>query len=96
MFRQTIDWVYTGAVVASDFSTGVFDVCGAGFWLSGKWRQTGVAVVCSQTWPGDLSLLGIPKWAGIPCWTTVYACGRSYRSFSSWWIGWSEVLEIRD
>ena len=36
------------------FSIGVSDCFRAGFWLPGKWRWTWVAVVCSQTWPGDL------------------------------------------
>ena len=43
-----------------------------------------------------LSLPGIAQWTGIHCTTTVHCLGRSCRSFSSWWISWSKVLEIRD
>ena len=38
----------------------------------------------------------IPQWAGIHWRATVHSCGRSCRSFCSWWIGWWEVSEIRD
>ena len=36
------------------FSIDTFDCFRVGFWPPGKWRWTEVAVVCSQTWPGDL------------------------------------------
>ena len=47
MSCQMVDWI------CSSFPL-TFFTFGAGFWLPGKWRLTGVAVTCSQIWPGDL------------------------------------------
>ena len=55
---------------------------------------------CSCLLPGlaRRSVLSFPRiswWAGIHCRTTVHCCGRSCRSFSSWWISWPGALETR-
>ena len=97
MSCQMVDWVCRGVVVHSGPSPLAFlfrsRVLASRYMVVGR--------KCSCLLPdlarrSALSFPGTPQWAGIHCGTTMHSCGRSCRSFSSWWTGWSEVLEIWD
>ena len=95
MSCQTVDCVSRGVVIFSgSFPLTFLSVSDQGFGFL-------VNMGCSCLLPdlarrSALSFPGIPQWAGIHCRTTVRSWGRSCRSFSSWWIDWSGVLEVRD
>ena len=41
------------------------DCFGAGFWPTGTWKWTGVTLVCSRTWQGDLLFHFLESHSGL-------------------------------
>ena len=94
---QTVDWVCTGVVVSSGSCPLTFlSVSEQGFDFLVSEGGHGLQLFAPRLSQAICSFISWnPTMGRDPRRTTVHLWGRSCRSFSSWRIGWSGVLEIR-